>query len=113
MVALVISATTTVAACGSSSSSGSSSSAVQQSCTAVTDVLADGPDPDADPLGYAQAQILPLRQLKISDPGLNTAVQNLASAYQSFSSGTGTGQSAMAVDAAQNAVNAICPGAAQ
>ena len=47
-------------------------------------MLADGPDPDADPVGYAQAQVLPLRQLKISDTTLQKAVQKLATAYQAY-----------------------------
>src|SRR5580698_6967227 len=54
-----------LSACGSSSPASSSSlSAKQQGCTAVSDVLADGPDPDADPVGYAEAQVLPLSQLR-------------------------------------------------
>jgi len=108
----------TVAACGSSSSSRSATavlgSAIQQDCTAVTDVLSDGPDPDADAVGYAQAQVLPLRQLKIGDAALQRAVLALAAAYQAFSSGSGAGSSAAAhqVTKAENGVNAICPQAA-
>lgn len=114
MLALAVSAATTVGACGSSSSSASKSgTSVQQSCTAVADVLSDGPDPDADSVGYAQAQVLPLQQLKISDPALSAAVHKLDVAYQAFSSAGGTGPSAVQVDQAQDAVNAICPGAAQ
>ena len=60
-----------VAACGSASSQASSAAAlgtaVQQDCTTISDVLSDGPDPGADPVGYAQAQVLPLRQLTIGD----------------------------------------------
>ena len=76
----------TLTACGSASSQTSSTvslgSAVQQACTSVADVLADGPDPGADPVGYAQAQVLPLRQLTISDATLHRAVLTLASAYR-------------------------------
>jgi hypothetical protein len=108
----------TVAACGSSSSSRSSTavlgSAIQQDCTTVADVLSDGPDPGADAVGYAQAQVLPLRQLKISDTALHQAVLALAAAYQAFSTGSGASNSAAAhqVTKAENAVNAICPQAA-
>ena len=42
----------------------------QQACEQVGDVLADGPDPDADPVGHAEAQILPLRQIHIPDATL-------------------------------------------
>ena len=107
-------------ACGSSSappSSRSSSAALlgtpqQQYCAAVGDVLSDGPDPGANPVGYAQAQIRPLRQLKIADAPLRRAVQALASAYQAFSSGNGDSVSTKQVSAAEKAVNALCPGAA-
>jgi hypothetical protein len=111
----------TVAACGSSSaqpaaarSSALLGSAVQQNCTSVSDVLSDGPDPGADPVGYAQAQVLPLRQLTINDAALHRDVLALANAFQAFSTGRGAGGSADAgkVTKAENAVNSICPEAA-
>jgi hypothetical protein len=88
--------------------------AKQQDCTAVADVLSDGPDPTADPVGYAQAQVLPLRQLKVTDAPLRAAVTALADAYQAYSTSTGSANTAAAVQAskAEAAVNAICPGAA-
>ena len=107
-----------VVACGSSSSHASAAAvlgtAVQQDCTAIAGVLADGPDPDADPAGYAQAQILPLRQLKIADAALHHDVLTLASAYQGFSASGGARGTAAAqqVTEAENAVNSICPQAA-
>jgi hypothetical protein len=109
----------TVAACGSASSQSSSTvslgTAIQQDCTSVADVLSDGPDPGADPVGYAQAQVLPLRQLTISDATLRSAVQSLASAYQQYSSSSGSTRAANAalVTKAENEVNKICPQAAQ
>ncbi len=42
------------------------------------------PGPDADSVGYARAQVLPLRQLKIADPALRKAVTALAAAYQAY-----------------------------
>ena len=80
----------------------------------MADVLSDGPDPGADPVGYAQAQVLPLRQLKLTDAPLSTAVQTLASAYQAYSSGSNPGNAtaAAAVAKAENAINTICPEAA-
>jgi hypothetical protein len=107
-----------LAACGSASSQTSSTvslgSAVQQDCTSVANVLSDGPDPDADPVGYAQAQVLPLRQLTIGDASLHHAVLTLASAYETYStSSTSTrAASAAAVTKAENEVNKICPQAA-
>jgi hypothetical protein len=111
--------TMAIAACGSSSSSHAATSAVlgsavQQDCTTIGDILSDGPDPDADSVGYAQAQVLPLRQLQISDAALHRDVLALAAAYQAFSSGSGAGgpPAAAAVAKAENAVNSICPEAA-
>lgn len=108
-----------VAACGSSSSSQSSNSAIlgsamQQDCTAITDALANGPDPDADAAGYDQAQVLPLRKLTISDATLHRDVLALAAAYQAASTGSGAESAAAkaAVAKAENAVNSICPQAA-
>ena len=107
-----------VAACGSASSQTSSSvilgSAVQQDCTSVANVLSDGPDPDADPVGYAQAQVLPLRRLSISDASLHRAVLTLAGAYETFSTSSSSTRaaSAAAVTKAENEVNKICPQAA-
>jgi hypothetical protein len=110
----------TVAACGSASSSQTSStvslgSAVQQDCTSVADVLSDGPDPDADPVGYAEAQVMPLRQLTISDATLHRAVLTLASAYETFSTSSSSTRatSSAAVTKAENEVDKICPQAAQ
>jgi hypothetical protein len=87
---------------------------MQQQCTSVADVLSDGPDPTADPVGYAEAQIVPLRQLKITDTALRRAVQQLATAYQAYSTSTGAAGTAAALQSskAEAAVNAICPGAA-
>ena len=119
LLALAAVAVPLVAACGSTSSTGAASASLlgtakQQQCTSVADVLSDGPDPGADPVGYAQAQVLPLRQLKITDPSLSKAVKTLASAYQAYATSTGAAKASAAprVSRAENAVNAICPGAA-
>jgi hypothetical protein len=108
VVALVL------AACGSSShteNAVSKAPPINRPCEQVASVLSDGPDPGADPIGYAQAQVLQLRLLKLSQPKLASAVAGLATAYQEFSQADGRrGQSA--VKRAQKAVNAICPGAA-
>jgi uncharacterized heparinase superfamily protein len=97
------------AGCGSSSSS---KVAVEQTCQQVAAVLSDGPDPTADPVGYAEAQVLPLRQIHTSQKTLHDAIDRLAAAYQTFSSTDGR-KAKVTVTAAANAVNAICPGAAQ
>lgn len=122
LLACAVLAAGTLAACGSSSNSASASASAsalsgnarQQACTAVADVLADGPDADADSVGYAEAQVLPLKQLKLDDSSVQQAVGQLDSAYQAFSAAnTSTAPAAaIAVTKAQNAVNALCPGAA-
>jgi hypothetical protein len=103
-------------ACGSSAhSAGSAGSAatVQSTCQQVSAVLSDGPDPDADPVGYAEAQILPLRQISTPDQALHDAIGQLARAYQEFYASNGTSSKAKeAVAAASKKINSICPGAA-
>ncbi len=113
MLALAVLAAVTVTACGSSSSSSAAvaGTATHQDCVAVGDVLSDGPDPGSDPIGYAQAQVLPLRQLKIAGASLQRAVQALASAYQAFSSSGGSAGAGQ-VSKAEKAVSALCPGVA-
>lgn len=77
-------------------------------------MLANGPDPDADPVGYAEAQVLPLQQLNLSDAALHRDVVALASAFKAFSTSSGAKGTAAAlkVAKAENAVNSICPEAA-
>jgi hypothetical protein len=119
LLAIVGATAALVTACSSSSASSAASrtlfgTAKHQQCTSVADVLSDGPDPDADPVGYAQAQVLPLRQLKLSDPALRREVTRLAAAYQAYSTSKGAAgkTAAQQVKKAEAAVNAICPGAA-
>jgi hypothetical protein len=101
-----------LAACGGSSGS-TAAAGPKQSCQQIGAVLSDGPDPDADPAGYAEAQILPLRQVHIADSSLKAAVRQLDQAYQQLFSSNGTSRAAsQAVAAASKKVNAICPGAA-
>jgi hypothetical protein len=98
-------------ACGSSSSS---KVAVGQTCGQVAAVLSDGPDPGADPVGYADAQILPLRRIHTSQQALREAIDRLASAYQELSSTNGDSRLARtAVAEASHRIDSFCPGAAQ
>ena len=98
-------------ACGSSGS-GQATGATKSACEQVSAVLSDGPDPGADPVGYAEAQILPLRQIKTADKNLERAIDDLASAYQQFFRTKGGTVAKQAVSRASAEVNAICPGAA-
>jgi hypothetical protein len=90
-----------------------SAAAVRATCTKVSAVLSDGPDPDADPVGYAEAQILPLGQIRTADAQLRAAISKLAGAYRAFFASNGSSSAAkLAVAAASKRINSFCPGAA-
>jgi hypothetical protein len=90
-----------------------STTAVRATCAQVSAVLSDGPDPDSDPVGYAEAQILPLGQIHTSSTQLRAAIGKLASAYQAFFDSNGASSSAkLAVATASKRINSFCPGAA-
>jgi hypothetical protein len=99
-----------VAGCGASSAP-SRPAATRQACQQVAAVLSDGPDPGADPVGYAEAQIRQLRLLHTSQQPVGRTIGQLASAYQAYSSSDGTNAAAKHAAAhAIRAMNAICPG---
>jgi hypothetical protein len=100
-----------LSACGSSGPP-QASPAVKSACEQVSAVLSDGPDPGADPVGYAQAQVLPLRQIHTSVTNLKGAIDDLASAFEQFSLTNGTQATKRAVTRASDKVDSICPGAA-
>jgi hypothetical protein len=104
--------TLALAAC-SSSSGAAPAAATKKTCQQVGSVLADGPDPDADPAGYAEAQILPLHQIRTTNARLRTAIGQLDTAYQQLFASNGASSSAtQAVADATRKINAICPGVA-
>jgi len=111
---LALAAALVLAACGAGSSAraaGSTSSAVSAACSEVAAAQSDGPDPSADPVGYAEAQIKPLRAISTSDSELRTAINGLASAYaRVFESSGKNSEAARAVATESRKVNAICPG---
>jgi hypothetical protein len=80
-------------------------------CQAVAAALSDGPDPSADPVGYAEAQVLPLRHITTSDASLQSAIRQLSSAYESFYKSNGTAASLQLVHDADKSVDTFCPGA--
>jgi hypothetical protein len=97
-----------VSACGA----GTHTAGSGQTCLQVDAVLSDGPDPGADPLGYAEAQIRPLEQIHAADPTLGTAIGTLAGAYQTYYAAHGTGSTITStLNTAINRINALCPGA--
>jgi hypothetical protein len=112
--ALAASALTALAACSSSHTTQATTQAdaVATTCLKVSGVLADGPDPDADPVGYAEAQIAPLRHISTQDSSLRDAISTLAGAYQDFFTSNGANTAKEAVAVASKKINSICPGAA-
>jgi hypothetical protein len=85
---------------------------VHVTCSQVSAVLSDGPDPAADPVGYAEAQILPLGQIRTPDPQLRAAISELARAYRAFFDSNGTsGEAKLALAAASKRIDSFCPGA--
>jgi len=112
LIAALSGAAMLLGACGSSAPAGASAEATQATCSQVSAVLSDGPDPQADPVGYAEAQILPLSQIRTADPQLRAAISGLAGAYRAYFASNGASHgAAAAVTAASKQVNAICPGA--
>jgi hypothetical protein len=115
-LAVAVLAALLASACSSAArapASSVSTPAVTATCQQVSAVLGDGPDPDSDPVGYAEAQILPLRQISTPDPALHAAIGQLADAYQQVFASSGKSSGAKeAVSVASNKLNAICPGAA-
>jgi hypothetical protein len=112
-LALAVCAATALplAACGAGHPA--ASPVVTRTCQQVSAVLADGPDSATDEVGYAEAQILPLRELHTSDPVLRTAIGRLASAYDRFFAAGGKSAAATtAVAGATASMNRLCPGAA-
>jgi hypothetical protein len=89
-----------------------SAAVVRATCTQVSAVLSDGPDPDSDPVGYAEAQILPLGQIRTTDAQLRAAIGKLDSAYRTFFDSNGSSSAAkLAVATASKRINTFCPGA--
>jgi hypothetical protein len=89
-----------------------SAAARRTTCSQVSAVLSDGPDPDADPVGYAEAQVLPLGQIRTADVPLRAAIGRLAVAYKAFFASDGASSAAkLAVASASKQVDAFCPGA--
>ena len=95
-----------LAACSSSATA-----SPPAACQKVSATLSDGPDADADPVGHALAQVAPLREIHTSDQDLQTAIDQLSSAYQTFVTDNGDTAAKKGVTTAEQHVDALCPGA--
>jgi hypothetical protein len=114
-VSLVAPALMVLAGCGSSSSGADTAGSAVPTppiCTQIAGVLGNGPDPDADPVGYAEAQIGPLATIHASTPTLQLAISALDLAYRHEYADHASPASKAAVKRAQHQVNTLCPGAA-
>jgi hypothetical protein len=106
-------------ACSSSASGGTAATsgasavpAAQAACQQVSAVLTNGPDPGTDPVGYAEAQVQPLRQIHTSDATVGQAVTALATAYDGYFTTNGKDKTAtVTLTAAISQINKLCPGA--
>jgi hypothetical protein len=107
---LVLGSGTILSACGGGTGINVNSSVVKSACAKVNADLSDGPDPDADPVGYAEAQIMPLGQIKTTDTDLQTAIKYLDSTYRLFYETNGAPASKRSVNAALELVGIYCPG---
>jgi hypothetical protein len=96
---------------GGTSGATSSKASAKHTCQVVAATLSDGPDPDADPVGYALAQVLPLRQITTSDEPLKKSIDRLSSAYETFYKDNGTKAAKKIVATAAKSLNTYCPGA--
>ena len=106
------------AACSSGGSSGGGGAAAAAAapkalCQQLSGVFADGPDPDADPVGYALSQIEPLQAIHTSDATALRAMSKLISADQAFYNSNGSDKAAAtAIKKADASLNKACPGVA-
>lgn len=80
-------------------------------CTRIADVLSDGPDPGADPVGYALAQVRPLREIATDDETLKKDIEALASAYETVYKTNDKKGTQAAVQKAGKMIDKTCPGA--
>lgn len=99
-------------ACGASGTGASkqSKAAIERTCTRVADVLSDGPDPDVDPVGYALAQVRPLRAITTIDAELQRDIDALADAYEAVYTTKDKKGTETTVNQAGRRLDAICPG---
>jgi hypothetical protein len=86
-----------------------SNTSTAAACTVVTGALADGPDPSVDPTGYAEAQVLPLREVTTSNVELHSALLALSNAYEQLFKVGDTKSAERAVAAATAEVETFCP----
>ena len=112
-VAVLVVGVPLLAACGSSGRTKDSAKAPSSTCAKLNAVLSDGPDPDADPVGYALSQILPLSKIATSDSWVAATIKQLVAADHALVNSKGADHAATAaIKKADHTLNKACPGVA-
>ncbi len=112
LIVLVLVLGSLAAACGTPSGANAAvGDARAIACMKVGAVLSNGPEPSADPIGYAEAQIRLLRRVKTSDAALRSAIARLDEAYAHFYDRSGAPGARHEIASSARAVDRICPGA--
>jgi hypothetical protein len=113
MASLALAVPVMAAACGSSSGGSASGHAPAAVCQQTLAVLSDGPDPGADPVGYALSQIAPLGRIHTSDHAVATTISQLIAADRALVASKGDDHPASkAITRADASLNTVCPGTA-
>jgi len=82
-------------------------------CQTLNGIFSDGPDPDADPVGYALSQIKGLQAIHTADHAVSSAVRTLVAADQALVSSNGSDHAATStIKKADARINTSCPGVA-
>jgi hypothetical protein len=80
-------------------------------CQTLNGIFSDGPDPDADPVGYALSQIRPLEAIHTADDSVSAALTKLIAADRALVQSNGIDPAARsAIKTADASVNDSCPG---
>jgi hypothetical protein len=92
---------------------GTLSKAPEALCQQLNGIFSDGPDPDADPVGYALSQVEPLEGVHTSDTSIKAALARLIPADQQLVNSNGADKAAATtIRQADEAINRSCPGVA-
>jgi len=80
-------------------------------CETLNGIFSNGPDPDADPVGYALSQIKPLGQVHTSDDAVHSDLTKLIAADRALVQANGSDHKAkVAIKKDDHLVNQACPG---
>jgi hypothetical protein len=78
----------------------------------VSAVLADGPNPQDDPTGYAQAQMGPLLVIRAPGKAPHSALQDLCVAYVSYFTVNADPSAKLLLRRTDEQSSDVCPGVA-